>query len=63
VWNISFDAGLGMGAVMLGALGAGIGIPAAIFWCAAGLVVFYPFARVAALVSRPAAASDSPSAH
>jgi len=51
VWNVAFDTGIGVGAVTVGVLAEGWGIPTTYLFCAALVVAAVPLARVAA---RPA---------
>lgn len=53
VWNLSFDAGTGVGALVLGLLAAGIGLPWTFVVVAAALVAIVPVAVAAG--GRPAA--------
>jgi predicted MFS family arabinose efflux permease len=48
VWNISFDTGLAVGAVVIGVIAdAGVGIPGTYVACAVALVLAVPLARAA----------------
>jgi predicted MFS family arabinose efflux permease len=55
MWNLSFDAGTGVGALLLGLVAAGIGLPWTFVVVAASLVAIVPVAVAAAAGGRPAA--------
>jgi hypothetical protein len=47
MWNLSFDAGTGVGALVLGLVAAGIGLPWTFVVVAASLVAIVPVAVAA----------------
>lgn len=54
LWNIGFDAGTGLGSLLVGLLAAGFSFPVALLVVAAGSLLTLPLAFVRARVTRPA---------